>query len=187
VKNTIPRGEFLLKKFAGKRFGAEKASGTPSQLISRWPVADGGPAMLLGFPKKFLKASTAVWISAGVAPEASNTCGAAEAATGLNMSVKPKVAIASQRQCLFMIFMDCIVLVDVEVLFLFWFFRLAFFEPSYLLKRKSRLKPATTAEFFSNRLAPYCINSMTVLEFVASSSRYDDALIHAARGDPTAG
>jgi hypothetical protein len=44
-------------------------------------------------PKKFLNASTAVWISAGVAPDASNT--SAEAATGLKMSVKPKVAIAS--------------------------------------------------------------------------------------------
>src|SRR5437762_13594079 len=109
VKNTIPRGEFLLKKFAGNRFGEEQASGTPSQLISRWPVADGGPAMLLGFPKKFLNASTAVWISAGAAPDASNTCGAAEAATGLRMSVKPSVAIASESDCLFMIFMDCIV------------------------------------------------------------------------------
>jgi hypothetical protein len=100
VKNTIPRGEFLLKKFAGNRFGAEKASGTASQLISRWPVADGGPAMLLGFPKKFLKASTAAWISAGVTPDASNTCGAAEAAARLNMSVKPRVAIASKSECL---------------------------------------------------------------------------------------
>ena len=100
VKNTIPRGEFLLKKFAGNRCGAEKASGTPSQLISRWPVLDGGPAMLLGFPKKFLKPSTAVWISAGVAPDASNTCEAADAATGFKTSVKPKLAIASKSQCL---------------------------------------------------------------------------------------
>src|SRR5204863_3426662 len=108
VKNTTPRGEFLLKKFAGNRFGAEKASGTASQLISRWPVADGGPAMLLGFPKKFLKAFTVFRISFAVAPDASNTCGAAEAATGLKMSVKPKLAaIASESQSLFMIFMDC--------------------------------------------------------------------------------
>ena len=48
----------------GDRFGAEKPSGTPSQLISRWPVADGGPAMLLGFPKKALKAFTWARMSA---------------------------------------------------------------------------------------------------------------------------
>ena len=71
----------------------------PVPLISRRPVANVPPTPLL-FPKKALKASTLFWISAGVAPDASNTCGAAEAATGLKMSVKPKVAIASERQCL---------------------------------------------------------------------------------------
>jgi len=133
VKNTIPRGEFLLKKFAGNRCGAAKASGTASQLISRWPVADGGPAMLLGFPKKLLNAFTCVRISAGVAPDASNTCGAAEAAPGFKTSVKPKLAIASKSQCLarganvrvvprrlvIELFIDCVVcigLFDVEVL-----------------------------------------------------------------------
>ena len=35
VENTTPRGEFTLKKFAGRLFGAADASGTPSQLISR--------------------------------------------------------------------------------------------------------------------------------------------------------
>jgi len=94
VKNTAPRGELLLKKFAGIRFGAEKAAGTPSQLISRRPVGNVPPTPLLG-PKKFLNASTAVWISAGVAPDASNTTGSAEAATGLKMRVKPNVATAS--------------------------------------------------------------------------------------------
>ncbi len=107
VKNRAPRGELLLKKFAGNRFGAEKASGTPSQLISRRPVGNVPPIPLLS-PKKFLKAVTSVRISFGVTPDASNTCGAAEAATGLKMSVKPKLAIASESQCLFMIFMDCI-------------------------------------------------------------------------------
>ncbi len=99
----LPPGELLLKKFAGNRFGAEKASGTPSQLISRRPVGNVPPTPLLG-PKKFLKASTAVWMSAGVAPDASNTSGSAEAATGLKMSVKPKLAIASESQCFFIIF-----------------------------------------------------------------------------------
>src|SRR4051794_18232204 len=36
--NTAPRGELTLKKLAGRLFGAERASGTPSQLISRRPV-----------------------------------------------------------------------------------------------------------------------------------------------------
>src|SRR3954452_3744334 len=35
VAKTTPRGEFTLKKFAGRLFGADSASGTPSQLISR--------------------------------------------------------------------------------------------------------------------------------------------------------
>src|SRR4029434_3834539 len=94
VKKTTPRGELLLKKFAGRLLGAEKASGTPSQLISRRPSGNVPPTPLLG-PKKSLNASTAVWMSAGVAPDASHTSGSAEAATGLKMSVKPKVAIAS--------------------------------------------------------------------------------------------
>src|SRR6266704_822360 len=70
--------------------------------------------------------------------------------------------------------------------FRFGFSGACFSNRSYLLKRKSRLKPAMTAEFFSNRLAPGCINPATVLEFTASSSRYDDASIHATRGHPTA-
>jgi hypothetical protein len=31
---------------------------------------------------------------------------------------------------------------------------------SYLLKRKSRLEPATTGGFFSSRLAPFCNNPL---------------------------
>jgi hypothetical protein len=54
-----------------------------------------------------------------VTPDASNTCGAAEAATGLKMSVKPKLAMASESQCLFMIFMDCIGSVKIQVELLF--------------------------------------------------------------------
>src|ERR1700720_2503638 len=55
----------------------------------------------------------------------------------------------------------------------------------YLLKRKSRLEPATTAQFF-NRLPPCCKNPSIVLEFAASSSLYDDALTRTTRGHPTA-
>ena len=93
----------LKKKFAGNRFGAEAASGTAAQLISRRPLAIGPAATPLLIPPKdtaVLKAFTAVRISAGVAPDASNTSGSAEAATGLNMNAKPRVAIASKRECL---------------------------------------------------------------------------------------
>src|SRR4029077_19140019 len=56
----------------------------------------------------------------------------------------------------------------------------------YLLERKSRLEPATIAEFF-NRLPQCCKNPSIVLEFAASSRLYDDALTRATRGHPTAG
>src|SRR4051812_21981583 len=40
VVKITPRGEFVLKKSAGRLLGAAKAAGTPSQLISRRaPVA----------------------------------------------------------------------------------------------------------------------------------------------------
>src|SRR3954471_18605385 len=35
VEKITPRGEFTLKKFAARLFGAAEAAGTPSQLISR--------------------------------------------------------------------------------------------------------------------------------------------------------
>src|SRR5512132_462972 len=35
VDRTTPRGEFTLKKSAGRRLGSARLSGTPSQLISR--------------------------------------------------------------------------------------------------------------------------------------------------------
>jgi hypothetical protein len=39
---------------------------------------------------------------------------------------------------------------------------------------------------FFDRLRPCCKNPSIVLEFVASSILYDDASIHATRGDPAA-
>ena len=47
--------------------------------------------------------------------------------------------------------------------------------PVHVVKRKGRLKPATTAQFFFDRLRPCCENLSTVLECAASSSLYDDA------------
>src|SRR4029453_1795 len=57
--------------------------------------------------------------------------------------------------------------------------------PVHVLKRKARLKPATTAQFFCDRLRPCCENPSIVLDFAASSSLYDDALFHATGGHPT--
>ncbi|OLA97304.1 MAG: hypothetical protein AUH19_04615 [Verrucomicrobia bacterium 13_2_20CM_55_10] len=61
------------------------------------------------------------------------------------MSVKPRVAIASKSECLVR---GAEVGVEFEVCFLFWFFRRLLFVPVHVVKRKARLKPATTAQFF---------------------------------------
>src|SRR5881296_2452008 len=82
VKNTAPRGELALKKFGGRLFGAEKASGTPSQLISRRPLGNEPATLGLRAPRNVRKSSTAAWISAGLAPDASNTTGAAKLSVG---------------------------------------------------------------------------------------------------------
>src|SRR5436309_9434643 len=78
VKNTAPRGELALKKLAGRLLGAEKASGTPSQLISRRPLGNEPAVFGLRGPRKARKSSTATWMSAGAAPDAWKTTGAAE-------------------------------------------------------------------------------------------------------------
>src|SRR5262245_56383743 len=91
VKKTAPRGELALKKLAGRLFGAEKASGTPSQLISRRPLANEPATFGFSGPRKARKASTEAWISAGTAPEDSNTTGAAEATAG-NSSMETATA-----------------------------------------------------------------------------------------------
>jgi hypothetical protein len=59
VWKTAPRGEFALKKLAGRLLGEETASGTPSQLISRRPVANVPPTPLLSPPRSARNWSTA--------------------------------------------------------------------------------------------------------------------------------
>src|SRR5688572_10550982 len=56
--NTAPRGTLVLKKSGGSRFGADCASGVPSQLISRRPAAAGGLLPLSGSPSRPRKAVT---------------------------------------------------------------------------------------------------------------------------------
>src|SRR5438270_9298307 len=56
----------------------------------------------------------------------------------------------------------------------------------YLLKRKSRVEPTTTARDILKKPSG-CKNSSIVLKFAASSSLYGDAFSIATRGHPTAG
>src|SRR5215210_2561167 len=82
VENTTPRGEFTLKKFAGREFGDDDASGTPSQLISRRPVPFEPAVFGLSGPSAVRKAATVLWIATAFAPAAENTTGAALAVAG---------------------------------------------------------------------------------------------------------
>src|SRR6266536_6096303 len=66
--------------------------------------------------------------------------------------------------CLLMIFMDCI---GFSCLLSIWFFRRLLFMPVHVVKRKGRLKPATAAQFFFDRLRQCCKNPSIVLEFAA--------------------
>ena len=58
VEKTTPRRLFELKKLAGRRFGAAKASGTPSQLISRRPVPKEPATFGFSVPSAARKLST---------------------------------------------------------------------------------------------------------------------------------
>ena len=86
VENTTPRGEVTLKKSAGSGFGDEKASGTPSQLISRRPVPFEPAVFGLSVPRALRNASTVGWIATGFAPAASNVTAAAWAVAGRTKS-----------------------------------------------------------------------------------------------------
>src|SRR5215471_13427461 len=93
VENTAPRGEFTLKKFGGKAFGEENASGTPSQLISRRPLPNEPGTFGLRVPSAARNASTVPWILAGLAPEAENVMGAACTAVQKTREIIPTVQI----------------------------------------------------------------------------------------------
>jgi len=58
--------------------------------------------------------------------------------------------------------------------------------PVHVRKRKAPLKPATTPQFFLIASGRAVKIPLSLLDFAASSSLYDDASIHAARGHPTA-
>src|SRR5213593_4890973 len=82
VKKTAPRGELALKKLAGRLLGAAKASGTPSQLISRRPSGNDPATLALRVPRSARQASTAAVIEAGFAPAAAWTVGLAASTSG---------------------------------------------------------------------------------------------------------
>src|SRR5262249_1579878 len=77
VENSAPRGEFALKKLFGSRLGAENASGTASQFISRLPVPNEPATLGLRVPRSVLKASTDGVIAAASGPDASKVIGKA--------------------------------------------------------------------------------------------------------------
>src|SRR6266496_4175620 len=74
VEKTVPRGEFTLKKSAGKLLGAERASGTPSQLISRrMPPKDPLAPATVPPPRSTRNASRAEVMAAAFVPVADST------------------------------------------------------------------------------------------------------------------
>src|SRR5262249_5546814 len=70
VENSAPRGEIALKKLFGSRLGAENASGTASQFISRLPVPKEPATLGFRLPRSVLKASTVGVIAAASGPDA---------------------------------------------------------------------------------------------------------------------
>src|SRR3954454_19405678 len=68
--NITPRGLLKLKKSAASDPGADTLSGTPSQLISRRPDVNDCLTFGLSCPRSARNWSTAVWIAAGLFPEA---------------------------------------------------------------------------------------------------------------------
>src|SRR5437762_12229098 len=81
VPKITPRGEFALKKLAGRLLGAESASGTPSQLISRRPLPNEPATFGFAAPSEARNASTVAWIAAALAPDAENMIVASEIET----------------------------------------------------------------------------------------------------------
>jgi len=77
---TTPRGEFTLKKFAGRLFGAANASGTPSQLISRRPEPKEPATFGLSVPRSKRYWSTAACMVKAAGPKALRTTWAEEEA-----------------------------------------------------------------------------------------------------------
>src|SRR3954471_501896 len=74
VEKVTPRGEFTLKKFAGRLFGAAKPDGTPSQLISRrTPPNDPFAPAVVPPPRSARNTSTKNWRPGAVGLTADRT------------------------------------------------------------------------------------------------------------------
>src|SRR4051812_29596462 len=83
VLKITPRGEFTLKKLAGRRLGAESVSGTPSQLISRRPEPNDPVTFGLRVPRAVWKLWTVGVMAAAFAPLALKKTGVAVATLGV--------------------------------------------------------------------------------------------------------
>src|SRR6059036_1307697 len=123
----------------------------------------------------------AAWNTSGV------PCARAVSLTASSIDSKPKAAMTVER--MFELVTDCLVCMGFSFLrfgLYFGFSGVFIVVPVHVRKRKGRLKPATTAQFFliaSGRAVKICLS---VLQFAASSRLYDDALFQAPRGHPTA-
>src|SRR5436305_111837 len=99
LENTAPRGEFELKKFAGRLFGALNVAGTPSQLISRRPLPLLCVPAVLGLraPSWLRNAVTVPWMSPGAAPapEKTFTFGTVPSVKSLPVIVVPAVTLTA--------------------------------------------------------------------------------------------
>src|SRR4051794_8465954 len=99
VEKTAPRGLFTLKKLAGRAFGADCASGTPSQLISRrTPPNDPFSPAVVPPPRSALNWSTVGWIAAALAPTAVRTTGAADAVPGVIAAIATAIRSRPPRR-----------------------------------------------------------------------------------------
>src|SRR5262249_51855303 len=96
VLNTTPRGEFTLKKLAGRGLGSERVSGTPSQLISRrMPPKEPFAPATVPPPTAARKASRVGVIEAALGPAASKIVKAARAVA----AVMTKASEATAAPC----------------------------------------------------------------------------------------
>src|SRR5262249_53672897 len=77
------------KKSAARLLGAAELSGTPSQLISRRPVANVLPTPLLAPPRSVRNWSTIAWMAVGSAPAALRTTAAGTARSSRRSPLSP--------------------------------------------------------------------------------------------------
>src|SRR6266581_1431498 len=82
-----------------------------------------------------------------------------------------------------MVWFSCVFLGLVSV---FGFSGVFIVVPVHVRKRRGRVRPATTSQFFFDCLQLCCKNPWIVIQFAAARILHDDAPIHATSSHPTA-